>query len=719
MAVSSQEYKVVPVACPHNCGGSCLLKAHVRCGVVEKISGDEADDNGSTPQLRGCARGRAYRHRIYAPDRLKYPMMRVGRRGVGEFRRASWDEALNAAAQGMLRVKAEYGPAAILNMSRSGTYPACLQSITWVDRLLNMFGGQTQLVGNISNEAGAFAAKHTYGTGWVTNEMNDLSNSNLIIMWGWNPAVSIHSTNTTWYLMQAKEKGAKVVVIDPRHTDSVAAMADTWIPILPGSDTAMLLAMAYVILEEGLEDRVFLDRVVYGFQEFSDYVKGVEDGLPKTPGWAERLSGVDAAVIADLAREFARSKPAALMAGMGPGRSPYGEQFFRASAALAAMTGNVGISGGSTGIPGSAYNMTRYFKGHTTPPNPTGCAVNINNWADLILNGKSGGYPSDIRMVYCMAGNILNQLGNANKGAEALGKIEFMVAHEHFMTPTARFADILFPATTSFEREDIYLPWASIGCYALYSHKAIEPLYECKNDLEILTLLAQKLGIEGFNEKTDQEWLDQMLTDWGIDDVEEFRRSGVFRLELPEPHVALRQNIRDIAANPLRTPTGKIEIYSSSIAELNLAQLPPVPKYIPGWENVESPEADKYPLLLITPQSRRRCHSTYDNIPLVQEIEPHALWINPADAGQRGIKDGDRVLAHNSVGRTIIEAKVTERIMPGTVSIEEGRWFTPGSDGIDTAGSANVLVKDGPSPAGAARLNVNRVQVEKARRQTS
>jgi anaerobic dimethyl sulfoxide reductase subunit A len=682
--------------------------------VIEKFSGDDADDNGSVPQLRGCARGRAYRHRLYAPDRIKYPMLRDGRRGEGVFKRVSWDQALDTAAEGMLRIRAEYGPEAICNLSRSGTYPACLHNITWVDRLLNMFGGHTAFVGNLSNEAGVFAARYTFGTPFVTNEMDDLLNSHLILMWGWDPAVSIHSTNTSWYLRQAREKGTRIVVIDPRHTDSAVMLADRWIPVRPGTDTALLLAMANVILDEGLEDRVFLDSFVYGFQEFADYVTGAEDGVPKTPQWAEGQTGVEAAVIAELAREFATTKPAALMTGMGPGRTPYGEQFFRASAALAAMTGNIGIQGGSTGVPGAGYNMARSFRGPASPPNPSGCAVNVNHWADAILRGREGGYPSDIKMAYCMAGNLLNQVGNVNKGVQALEKLEFMVVHEHFITPTARFADVLFPATTSFEREDIYLPWASLGRYAIYSQRAVEPMYECRDDMDILTLLADRLGIEGFNDKTKEEWLDQMLTASGVEDIAEFKRSGAYRLELPEPHVALQKNVRQPDENPFKTSTGRIEVYSPKIAEMNRRDLPPKPKYIPSWESEDCPDGDGYPLLLITPQSKRRCHSTYDNIPLVQEIEPHTIWINPGDAEERGIREGDRVLVSSRAGRTYIKAKLTERIMPGVVSIEEGRWFTPGDDGVDLAGSANVLVEDGPSPAGAARMNTNRVEVVKA-----
>lgn len=709
-----QDISVVPVACPHNCGGSCLLMAHVRDGVIEKISGDEASEEGSVPQLRGCARGRAYRHRIYAPDRLKYPMMRVGSRGEGRFKRVSWDEALDAVSETMLKIRDEHGPQAIMNMSASGTYPACLHNTVWAHRLLNMFGGQTQLYGNISNEAGNFAAKYTYGTTQVFNEMDDLVNSNLIIMWGWNPAVSIHSTNTSWSLIQAKEQGIKVIVVDPRYTESAAALADQWIPVKPGTDTAMLAAMAFVILDEGLEDKVFLDKYVYGFQEFADYVTGADDGVPKTPQWAEALTGVDAATIAGLAREYAAGRPAALMAGMAPGRSPHGEQFFRTTAALAAMTGNIGVSGGSAAIPGGGYNTARLFKGPTTPPNPVGSVVNINTWADAILQGRGGGFPADIKMVYCMAGNLLNQLGNTSKGVRALNNLDFMVVHEHFLTPTARFADVLLPATTSFEREDIFPPWGSIGRYAIYSQKAIEPLYECKDDLEILSLLAQRLRIEGFNDKTNEEWINLMLAGSGIDDPHEFRRSGVHRIELPATHVALKKNIEQPDENALRTSTGKIEINSPRIAEMNRADLPSIPKYIPGWEDENSPEAEGYPLLLITPQSKRRCHSIYDNIPIISEIEPHTIWINPVDAAERGIDNGGRTLVRSSVGSTYVTARVTERIKPGVVSIDEGRWFTPGDGGVETAGSVNILIQDGPSPGGAARLNCNRVEVEKA-----
>ncbi len=714
MGTSTEEYRVVPMACPHNCGGSCLLNAHVRNGVIERISGDEADENASVPQLRGCARGRAYRHRVYAPDRLRYPMIRNGQRGEGRFKRVSWDKALDLVAERMGEIKKEHGPSAVLNMSASGTYPACLHNTGWVHRLLNMWGGQTQLVGTLSNEGGSFASRYTYGTYVTSSDMDDLLNSELIIMWGWNPAASIHSTNTTWYLRQAKENGAKIIVIDPRHTESAAALADQWIPVRPGSDAALAAAMANVILEERLEDKVFLDKFTYGFQDYAEYVSGEEDGVPKTPRWAEQLTGVKADTITRLARELAGGKPAALMTGMGPGRTPYGEQFFRTTAALAAMTGNVGVPGGSSAIPGGGISMLRLRGIPTISPNPAGCTLNPSNWADAILKGKEGGYPSDIKMVYSMAGNLLNQVGNINKGIEALKSLEFMVMQEQFMTPTARFADVLLPATTSLEREDVFNPWGMLGRYAVYSHKVIEPMYECKNDLEILTLLAKKLGIEGYNDKSDHEWLSLLVADSEMEEVEEFKRSGAYRINLIQPNVALQKNIQNPGKNPFRTPTGKIEIYSSRLAEMDEPEIPPIPKYIPGWESNDCSEAGDHPLLLITPQSKRRCHSTYDNIPLVSEIEPNTIWINPQDASHRGVENGDPVMVRNERGRTVIQAKVTERIMPGVVSIDEGRWFTPDENGTDTAGSANTLVLDGPSPGGAARFNGNRVEVEKA-----
>ncbi|MBI4832368.1 MAG: molybdopterin-dependent oxidoreductase, partial [Candidatus Lindowbacteria bacterium] len=541
----------VPVGCPHDCGGSCLLIAHVEDGAVKRITSDESlPDKPGVAQLRACLKGRAYRQRLYHPDRLKYPLKRVGERGSGKFERISWDEALDTVAKNMLAIRGKYGPTAIMNISHSGSMLCSYHGKGCIYRLLNMFGGQTMLHSIVSNEGGVFAAVHTYGTVFTTSEREDLLNSKMIIIWGWNPTDSVWGTNSSYYLALAREKGARIVAVDPRYTDTAATFAQQWIPIRPGTDTAMLVAMAHVMIEEDLRDRKFLEKYTIGFEKFKEYVMGNEDDVPKTPQWAEQITGVPAGVIADLARAYAKTKPAALTVGHGPGRTNHGEQFHRAAATLCAMTGNVGASGGDTGVSIFGYPIQSKVMNFPAGGSPENVSVHFNKWADAIIEGRKGGYPADIKMVYSVAGNTVNQLGNVRKADRALKMLDFMVAHDHFLTATARYADIVLPATTHFERSDVMSPWC-FGHYIIWSEKAIEPYGECRNDIDICADLAKRLGIQGYNDSSGEEWLKYLTGNADISDWDEFRRHGFLKYERERPHIAFREQIEDIENSPL------------------------------------------------------------------------------------------------------------------------------------------------------------------------
>ena len=257
--------KVILTTCASHCGGTCMLKVHVKEGMITRI---ETDD-GEEPQLRACLRGRAYRQRIYHPERLKFPMKRVGARGEGKFERISWDEALDTVAKELIQVRDTYGPASILYIRGAGDINQ-LHNNRLFHKLLCRLGGYTRAWGVASYQGGVSAATATYKTWRTGNSRDDLLNSRLIILWGWNPANTICGTNTSWYLAQAKEAGAKMIAIDPRFTDTAAVLADQWIPIVPGTDAAMLVAMAYVIIKENLQDQAFLDKYTVGFERFKD-----------------------------------------------------------------------------------------------------------------------------------------------------------------------------------------------------------------------------------------------------------------------------------------------------------------------------------------------------------------------------------------------------------------------------------------------------------------
>jgi anaerobic dimethyl sulfoxide reductase subunit A len=288
-------------------------------------------------QFRACLKGRAYRQRVYASDRLLYPSKRVGLRGEGKFERITWDEALETVAKQLNRVKNTYGPSSILFIPIAGD-AGRLHSVGQIQRLLTLAGGFTGTWGLASFGGGMYASQATYGTWYTCNTRDDLLNSRLIILLGWNPATTVGGTNTSFYLAQAKEAGAKIICVDPRHTDTAAILAHQWIPIRPGTDSAMLIAMAYVIITENLQNQAFLDNHTIGFESFKNYVLGKDTGVAKTPAWASDITGVSYTVIESLAHEYASLKPSALLAGIAPGRTAYGEQYHRAASTLSAMT---------------------------------------------------------------------------------------------------------------------------------------------------------------------------------------------------------------------------------------------------------------------------------------------------------------------------------------------------------------------------------------------
>jgi anaerobic dimethyl sulfoxide reductase subunit A len=711
-----------------HCGGACLLKVHVKNGVVTRIETDDGDD----PQFRACVRGRAYRQRMYAPDRLLHPMKRVGERGEGKFERISWDEALETLAGELNRVRETYGPAAIL-FKWSGGDTSVLHNAMCHYRVLNMIGGCSDVWGTFSFDGGLFAELATYGTVDTGNTRDDLLNSRLIVMWGWNPSVTIQNTNTAWYLARAREAGIRIVSVDPRYTESNATFSDQWIPIIPGTDAAMLIAMAYVIIKENLQDQKFLDTCTVGFGQFRHYVLGLEDGIPKSPVWAEAITGVPTDVIVNLAVEYATTKPAALIAGIGPGRTAYGEQYHRAAMVLAAMTGNVGIHGGSSG--GRSWptaGPTAYFslgRGLRPPRNPVeadapprknalpgfGIAmrrgqVNTARMSDAILHGKAGGYPADYKLLYLVDTDYPNQYLNVNKAVQALKKLEFVVVFEQFMTPGARFADLLLPTCTSLEKNDIALDGAT-GFYG-YMNKTIGPPGEAKSHLQIGVELAARLGIPDFSDRTEDEWLREIVKgSRDIADYDTFKKNGIHKLRMSEPFVAFEAQIDDPVNNPFPTPSGKIEIYSQRLADMDDPQIPPTPKYIEAWEGRNDLLARTYPLQLITTHIMRRAHSQYDNLPWLRDLQPQVVWINSDDAEARGIKDGDMVRVFNDRGEMIIPARITERIMPGVVDVPQGAWYDPDEKGVDRGGCCNVLTRDEHSPGGAYCSNTALVQV--------
>ncbi|HVH77956.1 MAG TPA: molybdopterin-dependent oxidoreductase, partial [Stellaceae bacterium] len=651
-----------------------MVNAHVCDGRIVHISTDQRRWNPDLPPLAACARGVGQIERTYHPDRLQYPMRRTGSRGSGQYERVSWEEALDKVASELLRVRATYGNAAILDGSRTGSQ-SMLHGRVAAQRFLNMLGGCTELWSNMSAEAEVFSVRMTYGANAdyksSGREPSDYANSKLIVMWGWSPGDGTFGTGTMPYLKHAKRNGTRIICVDPRQTETSRQLADEHIFIRPGTDAAALIAMAYVIVSEALHDQAYCDRYVLGFDEahlpddapsgasYRSYLMGVADGVPKTPEWAAAITGIPSETIRRLAIEFATGKPAALQAGYAPGRTDFGEQFHRAAYALAAITGSVGIPGGNSGTSNGATGRSG-IKSLAIGKNPIDARVSSPMLADLLVRGKAGGYAADIKLIYSVGGDLFNQAPNVKKIVSALDSVEFIVGQDNFLTPTTRYADIVLPATTFWERNDVHTPWAGALHYAIFMRQAIAPMHECRNDIDIFTELAERVGIKGYNDKSEMEWLKELTAD-AIDDFDAFMEQGVARFPAPEDAVAFAKQIRDPDNHKFSTPSGKIEIYSTVLAAnpdpYGLGCIPPIPTWIPPVAATPG-----YALTLCTPKSRARTHSILGNQPQLARVDRDSVWMHPDDAAARGIADGDEVRIFNENGATMLPARVTDRI---------------------------------------------------------
>ena len=722
-ATAATPEQIVATCSTFDCGGKCDIRAHVRDGVVTRIATlpDEAHDP-AMPIMRACVRGRSYRKFVYHPDRLKYPMKRVGKRGEGKFVRISWDEATTLIADNLTRITHQYGPASRYVHVGTAVSGGAFSGDKMVRRLLNLHGGYLESYHSVSMGNTAAATPYTYGTAASGSSLDTLADTRLVILWGHNPNETIFG-HTNHYFQQMKRNGTRFIVVDPRYSDTAASLADQWIPLLPSTDNALMDAMMYVIITENLHDKAFIDRYTLGFDEESmpdgvpeneslvAWLSGKKDGIAKTPEWAEAITHVPAQTIRQLAREYATTKPAALIQGWGPQRHNCGERTARGSTLLATLTGNVGVKGGWAAGYGGIGNR-KFTTGPEMPDNPVKEKISVMNWVQAAddpaqvtpENGLTGGetLPSGIRLLFSLAGNYLaNQnpdLHQAVKVLEDDTKIEFIVVSDLYMTPSAKYADLLLPETSFMERWNIGETWGT-GNYVMLSEKLVEPAFERRSDYDWLCDVADKLGLkQAFSAgRSEQQWIahiwEQTRQAMPQENMPDFATLRVQRHHLfkSEPYVAFEANIRDPQNHPFATPSGKIEIFSKRLYDMHHPEIPALSHYVPAHEGPQDPLSERYPLQLITWKGKNRANSTQYANPWLQEVQTQKLWINPLDAQPRGLTSGDTVRIHNDRGLCQVEVEVTPRIIPGVVAMQAGAWWQPDAQGIDRGGCANVL----------------------------
>ena len=759
--------RVVWSACTVNCGSRCPLRMHVSGGEIRWVETDNTGlDIYGEHQVRACARGRSMRRRVYNPDRLKYPMKRVGKRGEGKFERISWEDAYTLIAQSLKDIIQEYGNEAIYLNYGTGTLGGTVTK-SWppesslVARLMNCYGGYLNHYGDYSTAQIAAGLSHTYGDWALGNDTSDIANTRLLVMFGNNSAETrMSGGGVSYHLAEARERsGTRMIMIDPRYTDSAAGREDDWIPIRPGTDAALCSAIAHVLILEDLVDQPFLDKYCIGYDEktlptsapcnshYKAYILGKgDDGVAKTPEWASSITGIPTDRIIKLAREIGCTKPCNITQGWGPQRHANGENQSRAIAMLAILTGNVGISGGNSGARESGYKLP--FVRFPTLKNPVAASIPVFMWTDAIwrhhemtdiTDGVRGVevLRSPIKFIWNYAGNCLvNQHADVNKTDKILvddKMCEMIVVIDNHMTSSAKYADILLPDLTTSEQMD-FAHDATTGnmSYVIFADKVIEPMFECKGIYEMLTGIAAKLGADvhqSFTEgRTQEEWLRHIYglsrqADPLLPDFETFRRQGIVKRKDPDGHfVAYKEYRDDPKANPLATPSGKIEIYSERLAEYARTWVlkkdevvHPLPVYARSFEGWDDPSRKEFPIQLTGFHFKARTHSTYGNVDVLKAVSLQQIWINPIDASARGIRDGDQVRVFNKRGETRVLAKVTPRIMPGVAAMGEGAWLNRDEKGVDHAGSFNVLTTQRPSPlAKGDPMHTNLVDIQRA-----
>lgn len=713
-----------PAVCPLDCWDTCAQLAEVRDGRIVRVTG-----NPDHPITRGyiCNKARHFQEKVYSPLRVQTPKKRIGPKGAGQFQDISWKEALTLIATRFQEIIAQFGPEAILPYSYAGNLG--LLSFGSMDRRFFHRLGASRLARTVCSSAGKAALLYTYGTTQGADP-EGIVHSRYIIVWGLNVLTSnLHQWES---IAAARRSGAKLVVIDPyRH--ETARRADLHLSPRPGTDAALALGFMQVILSEGLEDRQFIAENTVGFEALK---RRVQEYPPER---VAEITGVPADLIRQVAREYATTRPALIRAGYGLQRHTNGGLTMRTISLLPALVGAWGQAGGGFLLSNSGtfpVNNAALERPDLLQGNPR--TINMNQLGDALLSADP-----PIRALFVYNSNPAVTAPEQEKVLRGLAREDlFLVVHEQVLTDTARYADILLPATTHFEHTDLHTSYWHL--YLQLNEPVIPPVGESKSNTEVFRLLAQAMGFDepAFRD-SDEDLLRQALH-WdhpflqGIT-LERLRRERFVRLNTPsQPHLpfvaavsssepaSLPSTVPGQEGHPpagahstgerkLRftfpTPSGKIEFFSEALAK---AGLDPLPAYVPPAESRDgSPElAAKYPLALVSPAAKNFLNSTFGENPTLQEQEGGrpVIFLHPEDAAARGIADGQLVRVFNDRGSFVARAAVGDTVRPG-VAVSPTIWwnsFTP--DGK----SANQTTSQRLTDLGAgATFHTNLVEVER------
>ncbi len=685
---------------------------------------------------------------LTSPGRLTVPLVRrawlddgpgpanrhgTRRRGDDGYVAVDWATASSLVAGEIDRVRKTYGNSAIFGGSYGwGSAGRFHHPQSQVHRFLNMAGGYTRSVDTYSSAAITVLLRRVAG-GWQsamdsTPTFDEIADhGSLVVAFGGlalrNSQVNdggLGAHTSPGAQQRARTAGVDFVSVSPLRTDAAAFLEATWLPARPGTDVAIMLGLAHVIVSAGRHDQDFLDRCTTGWPSFRDYLLGHDDGVPKTAEWAAEISGLPAETLRALAHRIATERTV-ISTSYSVQRADHGEQVPWMALTLAALSGSMGRPGGGFGCGLGALHRN----GMRLAKVPIASfAQGVNNVADFIpvarisdlltrpgqefdYDGGRYTYP-DTRLVYWVGGNPFHHHQDLNRLAEAWQHPDTVIVHEHFANSLARHADIVLPAATFAERMDFAAGHEDPFLMAMV--QAADPPGDVLTDYAIFSLIAEKLGFaDRFTEgRTAPEWVDELyertrkraaamdvqLPDWN--ELVEVGRFALPDLDRPEkPYVALRQ---DPQAHPIDTPSGLLEIYSSTIGGFGYPDCPPHPTWLEPSEWLGSSLAQRFPLALVSGQPERRLHSQFDNgahsrAGKVRGREP--VLINPQDAASRGITDGSVVRLFNDRGAVLAGAVVSPDIRPGVVRLSTGAWYdplTPG--GLDVHGNPNVLTAD-------------------------